>query len=570
MDDASKALRGRERTDLSVQGLWRAQGETSSGRIQYYLQLHQVQTTDIVQQVFGSHFGEEQPFTIKGQIRLRDAGEPAQVEFTQRSPEGWQTSWVATVLPPTEEQAEESGSMVGTWSGHAEGVFTAMRVLNAGSEAAGEQQSPLSKREKRAMRRVFRGSVRVQADKRAHASSAAHEHLATSGHTTPGCEFASGDTKTVRLHNHGQTDEPDGDLAGHAAAGGLPVVATPAADSFEIVNYYMHRREQTSTGGCGTAVCTLSPPCGVDSNLVRYYDLRETYGEIPGELTSALSPRGRAGYWVSLAAATRSLRTAASAALVATRQRAGSGVRTVQQRTAVQRAAMEALLADEFSKLEPIAGINIYPKPSPPHFLVFAALRARALEREGRLGGLSGAGSGGGASGSDSGSSCADEDDSDSIAMDAAAQLMDELAAAGVLTPYTVLEMAEYLGIDAQKEWMLLWIAQACALEPLPEGWTEQVLPEDGRVVYVCNEAAVGGQVQVHAEHPMDQTYRELLASERISPTRAAQPYMCFYLPSRSSGGEAGGEEADSFWVDWEKGCLSMQPPPAADYFDTG
>ena len=47
--------------------------------------------------------------------------------------------------------------------------------------------------------------------------------------------------------------------------------------------------------------------------------------------------------------------------------------------------------------------------------------------------------------------------------------LFTELEAAGILTPNTVLQMCEYLEIDAVGEWHLIWIAQACGMSaPVP------------------------------------------------------------------------------------------------------
>ena len=39
------------------------------------------------------------------------------------------------------------------------------------------------------------------------------------------------------------------------------------------------------------------------------------------------------------------------------------------------------------------------------------------------------------------------------------------------VTPGAVLEMAQYLGIDVDSEWDLLWLARECLVEPLPPNW---------------------------------------------------------------------------------------------------
>ena len=49
------------------------------------------------------------------------------------------------------------------------------------------------------------------------------------------------------------------------------------------------------------------------------------------------------------------------------------------------------------------------------------------------------------------------------------------------VTPEAVLEMAQYLGIDVESEWDLLWVARECLVEPLPPNWEVRAstIPQD-------------------------------------------------------------------------------------------
>ena len=46
-----------------------------------------------------------------------------------------------------------------------------------------------------------------------------------------------------------------------------------------------------------------------------------------------------------------------------------------------------------------------------------------------------------------------------------------DMSLENVVTPGAVLEMAQYLGIDVDSEWDLLWLARECLVEPLPPNW---------------------------------------------------------------------------------------------------
>lgn len=73
------------------------------------------------------------------------------------------------------------------------------------------------------------------------------------------------------------------------------------------------------------------------------------------------------------------------------------------------------------------------------------------------------------------------------------------------------------------------------ALEPLPVGWTEQLLedgPAEGTVVYIRAPAAGEDLTAIHAqsEHPLDGAYRRRVAQEREEPSRPRNPWMQFFV----------------------------------------
>jgi hypothetical protein len=72
-----------------------------------------------------------------------------------------------------------------------------------------------------------------------------------------------------------------------------------------------------------------------------------------------------------------------------------------------------------------------------------------------------------------------------------------------------VKEMAEYMGIDVEKEMHLVWVAKLAVIESLPEGW-EESQAADGRVLYV-NQAEGSSR----EDHPLDEYFKDLLARER-------------------------------------------------------
>mmetsp|Transcript_791 Transcript_791/g.1852 ORF Transcript_791/g.1852 Transcript_791/m.1852 type:complete len:450 (+) Transcript_791:280-1629(+) len=72
-----------------------------------------------------------------------------------------------------------------------------------------------------------------------------------------------------------------------------------------------------------------------------------------------------------------------------------------------------------------------------------------------------------------------------------------------------VKEMAEYMGIDVEKEMHLLWVAKLAVIESLPEGW-EETQTADGRILYI--NQSEGSSTD---EHPLDEYFKDLLARER-------------------------------------------------------
>ena len=90
-------------------------------------------------------------------------------------------------------------------------------------------------------------------------------------------------------------------------------------------------------------------------------------------------------------------------------------------------------------------------------------------------------------------------------------------AAAQMLTPESVREMARYLGIHEDKEVHLLPIARSALLETLPAGWEERV--SSGSEVPYFVEVATG---RTSVEHPADGHYRSYLEEARATSPRDA------------------------------------------------
>mmetsp|Transcript_24906 Transcript_24906/g.78854 ORF Transcript_24906/g.78854 Transcript_24906/m.78854 type:complete len:305 (-) Transcript_24906:260-1174(-) len=77
------------------------------------------------------------------------------------------------------------------------------------------------------------------------------------------------------------------------------------------------------------------------------------------------------------------------------------------------------------------------------------------------------------------------------------------------VTREEVEEMAAYLGISSSEEAKLLWIAKQAVVAPVPEGWAEAE-DENGDPFFYESETGTAMRT-----HPLDQTFRQLLAHER-------------------------------------------------------
>ena len=63
------------------------------------------------------------------------------------------------------------------------------------------------------------------------------------------------------------------------------------------------------------------------------------------------------------------------------------------------------------------------------------------------------------------------------------------------MTPNTVLQMCEYLEIDAVGEWHLIWIAQACGMPapPLTPTRSATTQPPSHVLLHVCSIGTAAG-----------------------------------------------------------------------------
>lgn len=90
---------------------------------------------------------------------------------------------------------------------------------------------------------------------------------------------------------------------------------------------------------------------------------------------------------------------------------------------------------------------------------------------------------------------------------------VDELTLMELMDPIEraadVKEMAEYMGVDIEKEMHLVWIAKLAVIESIPEGW-EETTAADGRVLYLNQKDGSSTE-----EHPLDEYFRDLLERER-------------------------------------------------------
>ena len=80
----------------------------------------------------------------------------------------------------------------------------------------------------------------------------------------------------------------------------------------------------------------------------------------------------------------------------------------------------------------------------------------------------------------------------------------------------TIRAMAGFLGIDAETEPQLLWLAEKAIIAPLPPGWAEY--EEDG-VTYYAN--GQGEAAPTTYEHPNDKLFAQLVAALRVGHFRS-------------------------------------------------
>ena len=127
-----------------------------------------------------------------------------------------------------------------------------------------------------------------------------------------------------------------------------------------------------------------------------------------------------------------------------------------------------------------------------------------------------------------------------------------------VPTEDEVLEFAEYLGIDLEKEQDLLWIAREDVVAPVPAPW--KACTENGDDVFYFN-FETGESIW---DHPADERYRQLLEEKRKENVAAS-----IVRTSKSASSASGAEtkaSADSATspIDTTKGSSSKDTSSAA------
>jgi len=99
------------------------------------------------------------------------------------------------------------------------------------------------------------------------------------------------------------------------------------------------------------------------------------------------------------------------------------------------------------------------------------------------------------------------------VAMDASSvTILEDAAADREVTEEEVIEYAEFLGIDPEKEQHLLWIARKGVSAPLPPPW--KACTQGGEEVFYFNFES-GESIW---DHPCDEEFRELVETERSKP----------------------------------------------------
>lgn len=82
-----------------------------------------------------------------------------------------------------------------------------------------------------------------------------------------------------------------------------------------------------------------------------------------------------------------------------------------------------------------------------------------------------------------------------------------------------LLAYARYLGMDPQRDWQLLWIADEALATPAPPGWEQQLDPTGG--TFFQNVVTT----DVSLQHPCDFHYQQLYYRERVQLLRQVAPH---------------------------------------------
>lgn len=103
----------------------------------------------------------------------------------------------------------------------------------------------------------------------------------------------------------------------------------------------------------------------------------------------------------------------------------------------------------------------------------------------------------------------------------AEAAALDRLKSSGLLLrlglqnkPDELLSYARYLGMDPQRDWQLLWIADEALGTPAPPGWVQQLDPTGG--TFFQNVVTA----DVSLQHPCDYHFQQLYYRERVELLR--------------------------------------------------
>ncbi len=523
-----------------VDGVWKATGLAASGathEVVFYLR-------QVDDNVFGSDVGGE-PFALQDGRLLRVGGRAAigstvgTLTFEQVSPDGWSTGWHCTVRRKWSSEITPADHAItlgadghqpllfvdGTWTGKHQGTFTAVRVDNdddgncvAAPADRDSGQRPMSAKERKMLRRVFRGSARRQATERLGGGR-------TAGSPSPPSAEAH---TSISRDSTGGSSGPEVDTApgitGKVPGGDDTMAPTVTDGGGSLLGWVSSK--VWGAGSVQSGVVTANMGATSESNDQGAAAVSTLRQEMQAKIQKELD---------EIAAATPGL------------------LDNLQAYPAPVRPSRPVLGADDGSETDSTTEDeeNSDASHGQKHRHINASRQRRHEQRRRKRKK---------AAGSSQPGSLEEE----------MAAFFYELEQAGILTPNTVLAMAEYLEIHADTEWQLLWIAQACALEPLPTGWTEQQL-EDGKVVYTRVDTSedhsgdvdagrsTSPAVHVQSEHPWDSAYRELIERERVTPSRKAQPWMQFFIGSDPT------EASDSFWVNWQTGSLDMDFPFGLD-----